>query len=100
MAKTTALTSAQQRSRPSDDLVSALTGYVCLELRINVVKPMSAATMPPINIHTALSVGEPVKKRDTSELKEFVALMPTTMRAIPPMRMASDNILFIVIFGL
>jgi hypothetical protein len=29
--------------------------------------------MPAMSIQTALSVGEPVKNRDTSELKEFVA---------------------------
>jgi hypothetical protein len=38
-----------------------------------------AAVMPPINIQTALSVGEPVKNLDTSELKEFVALIPKIM---------------------
>ena len=40
--------------------------------------------MPPINIQTALSVGEPVKNLDTSELKEFVALIPKIMSTTPP----------------
>jgi hypothetical protein len=31
---------------------------------------MTAATMPPMSIQTALSVGEPVKNRDTSELND------------------------------
>ncbi len=44
---------------------------------------MTAATAPPMSIQTALSVGEPVKKRETSELKEFVALMPMMMRYDP-----------------
>jgi len=32
--------------------------------------PMTVAATPPIISQTALSVGEPVKKRETSELKE------------------------------
>lgn len=35
-----------------------------------------AAITPPMSIQTALSVGEPVKNLDTSEVKEFVALTP------------------------
>jgi hypothetical protein len=31
------------------------------------------ATTPPSNIHIALSVGEPVKKREMSELNDVVA---------------------------
>src|SRR4051812_1685980 len=42
-------------------------------------RPIAAATPPPMSIQTALSVGEPVKNRNTSELKEFVALTPATM---------------------
>jgi len=34
------------------------------------------ATIPPISIHIALSAGEPVKNRETSELNESVAATP------------------------
>jgi hypothetical protein len=54
--------------------------------------------MPPMSIQTALSVGDPVKNLETSELKEFVALMPTTMRTMPPTSRARDIILFIMAF--
>ena len=37
---------------------------------------MPAEAMPPIKSQTVLFVGEPVKKRETSELNEFDALMP------------------------
>jgi hypothetical protein len=40
-------------------------------------------------------VGEPVKKRETSELKEFIALMPKTISTIPPINRAREMILFI-----
>ena len=36
--------------------------------------PMEAATMPPISIQTALSVGEPVKNRETSELNDLLTI--------------------------
>ena len=54
--------------------------------------------MPPINIQTALSVGEPVKNLDTSELKEFMALIPKIMSTTPPTSRARETILFITIF--
>jgi hypothetical protein len=53
------------------------------------------ATIPPISIHIALSVGEPVKKRETSELNDFVAETPKTTRTIPPTSIASKTALFI-----
>ena len=34
---------------------------------------MTAAMMPPMSIQIALSVGDPVKNLETSELNEFVA---------------------------
>ena len=37
---------------------------------------MMAAMAPPMSIQTALSVGDPVKNLETSELKELVALTP------------------------
>ena len=57
-----------------------------------------AAVMPPINIQTALSVGEPVKNLDTSELKEFVALIPKMMSTTPPTSRARETILFMPAF--
>jgi hypothetical protein len=48
------------------------------------------ATTPPINIHIALSVGEPVKKREMSELSDSDAMTPNTMRRIPTARRASE----------
>ena len=53
-----------------------------------------AAMIPQMSIQMALSVGEPVKNRDTSELNEFVALMPMMMSTIPPMSSARETILF------
>jgi hypothetical protein len=53
------------------------------------------ATIPPIIIHIALSVGEPVKNRETSELNDFVAATPKTTRTIPPARIAAEINLFI-----
>jgi hypothetical protein len=55
------------------------------------------ATIPPIIIHIALSVGEPVKKRETSELNDFVAVTPKTTRTMPPAKTASAISLFIFI---
>ena len=59
-------------------------------------RPTAAATQPPMIIQTALSVGEPVKKRETSELNEFVALIPRTRSMTPPMSRASESRLFTV----
>src|SRR6185295_3062773 len=59
-------------------------------------KPITAAAMPPISVHTALSVGDPVKNRETSELNEFVAVTPMTMSTTPPARRAREIILFIM----
>jgi hypothetical protein len=56
---------------------------------------MMIATIPPIIIHIALSVGEPVKNLETSELNDFVAATPKTTRTIPPARIASEISLFI-----
>src|ERR1700736_3201939 len=53
---------------------------------------MDAAT-PPTNIHIALSVGEPVKKREMSELNDVDAMMPNTISRIPAARRASETAL-------
>jgi hypothetical protein len=48
-----------------------------------------------MSIQMALSVGDPVKNLETSELKESVALIPTRMRTMPPTSRAREMILFI-----
>ena len=53
------------------------------------------ATIPPSIIHIALSVGEPVKNREMSEVNEFVAETPKTTRTMPPARITSEVSLFI-----
>ena len=53
---------------------------VCLQLLNDIARPVTAAMLPPMSIQTALSVGEPVKNRDTSEPKEFVELMKRVRR--------------------
>ena len=57
-------------------------------------KPKVAANRPPISIQTELLVGDPVKNLDTSELKEFMALIPTIMSATPPTSTAMETSLF------
>jgi hypothetical protein len=59
--------------------------------------PTTDATTPPTNIHIALSVGEPVKKREMSEVNDVDAMMPKTMSRIPPARSASETALFIFV---
>jgi hypothetical protein len=59
---------------------------------------MIAVKVPAMSIQTALSVGEPVKNLETSELKELVALNPAMMSATPPMRNMREMILFIITF--
>jgi hypothetical protein len=61
--------------------------------------PTAAATTPPSNIQTALSVGDPVKNLDTSELNEFMALMPKMMSTTPAMMSAMETMLFITVFA-
>jgi hypothetical protein len=76
----------------------AVVGQVCFQARSVDARPMAAATMPPMSIQMALSVGEPVKNRDRSELKEFVALMPMMINTTPPTSRARERILFITSF--
>jgi len=70
----------------------------CFQLRHVNAKPMMLAIVPPISIQMALSVGDPVKNLETSELKEFVALIPRTINTIPPTSRARANILFTTAF--
>jgi hypothetical protein len=51
------------------------------------------ATTPPTNIHIALSVGEPVKKREMSELIDVDAMTPNTISRTPPARRANETAL-------
>src|ERR1051325_11720785 len=60
------------------------------------ITPTMVVTTPPISIHTALSVGEPVKNRATSELNESMAMTPKTISTMPPARSASENALFMI----
>ena len=76
----------------------SIESQACFDPRIVIVSPATVATMPPMSIQMALSVGEPVKNWDTSELKEFVALMPTIMSTTPPTRRAREKVLFITSF--
>jgi hypothetical protein len=62
--------------------------------RNNPTSPIMIATTPPTSIHIALSVGEPVKNREMSELNDFDAATPKIVRRIPPARMASETALF------
>ena len=48
------------------------------------------STTPPISIHMALSVGDPVKNREMSEPSDFDALMPKTSSSTPAARNASE----------
>jgi hypothetical protein len=61
---------------------------------------MMTAMTPPISIQIALSVGDPVKNLDTSELKESVALNPTTLSNTNQTRMSVATRLVIKDFQL
>jgi len=74
------------------------TAQTGLGLRNSVASPTTAETMPPMSIQTALSVGDPVKNRETSELNELVALTPMMMSTTPPASSAREMILFIMDF--
>jgi hypothetical protein len=55
---------------------------------------MMLAATPPIKSQTALSVGESVKKRDTLEPSELLALIPKTISIIPTAKSAMQIGLF------
>ena len=57
--------------------------------------PTIPITTPPTSNHMDLFVGDPVKNRDTSEPNELFALMPNTVRMIPPANSAIKMTLFI-----
>jgi hypothetical protein len=58
--------------------------------------PMTDATTPPSNIQIALSVGDPVKKREMSEVNDVDAMTPNTISRIPPARRASETALLML----
>jgi len=60
--------------------------------------PQIVAAMPPSKSQTALSVGFPVKNRETSELNESVALTPQIIKAMPTPNTANPIALFIMLF--
>jgi len=57
--------------------------------------PTIAIINPPVINQTVLSVGDPVKKREMSELSEFEALVPYTIKIMPAARSALEMVLFI-----
>lgn len=74
-------------------------GLAARERKVAAAPPAIRARTPAINIHTDLSVGEPVKNRDTSEPNESIAITPMTIRTIPTMTKAVDTMLFILCFS-
>lgn len=56
--------------------------------------PMTLATAPPISSHVAVSVGEPVKTRDTLEPSELLALTPKKVKIMPTTNSAMEIGLF------
>lgn len=74
---------------------AATFGQPGFEPRNVPTRPMTAEMIHPMGIQTALSVGDPVKNLETSELNEFVALIPMTISATPPTSRATETILSI-----
>jgi hypothetical protein len=58
--------------------------------------PKTAEAIPPVSIHMDLSVGLPVKNRETSELKESAALIPNIVNTIPTTSSTIPNDLFMI----
>jgi hypothetical protein len=76
-----------------------LHSQTVFDLRNRPSSPRTVTTTPPSNIHIDLSVAEPVKNREMSELDESYALMPKINRRMPPARTASEIALFIYILS-
>jgi hypothetical protein len=68
-----------------------------LALNEKPANPATVATTPPINIHIALSVGDPVKNREKSEPIESDALTPNMINMMPTTSSTSDIGDFILI---
>jgi hypothetical protein len=71
------------------------SAQACFDPRITPNRPMKPTMTPAMSIQTALSVGDPVKNLETSELNEFVACTPKIMSITPPMSRTIEIILFI-----
>ena len=70
--------------------------YLDRDRIMNPPKPATARMIPPTSIQMDLSVGEPVKNWETSELKESIALIPKMIRMTPPTRRAIEIIWFMM----
>jgi len=68
---------------------------VAFDPRSKPTRPKTVATTPPTSIHIDLSVAEPVKNLEMSELDESYALMPKIKRSTPPASSAIEIVLFI-----
>jgi hypothetical protein len=60
------------------------------DLRDKPTSPKTVTTPPTTTIQIDLSVAEPVKNREMSELVESYALMPMIRRMMPPARIANE----------
>ena len=60
------------------------------ELRSKPNSPTMPITIPPISNHMVLSVGEPVKNRDTPELNDSEALTPQMINKIPTINSTTE----------
>jgi hypothetical protein len=67
--------------------------YAVFEVRNNPVRPSAVAATPPTNIHIDLSVADPLKNREMSELVESRAPIPSTRRGMPPAGMGKEMVL-------
>ena len=69
---------------PIQDLGEWWTQALVVRDRKPAVTPAAiSATMPATNIQTDLSVGVPVKNRDTSDPNESMAITPITTSVMP-----------------
>jgi hypothetical protein len=71
--------------------------YRILERWKSITNPATTPIAPPTKSQMVLSLGEPVKRRDTSELNDWEAFIPKTMRMIPTASSAMEIAWFIVV---
>ncbi len=60
-------------------------------LQNKLTRPSTAHAIPLTSSHVVLSVGEPVKVRDSWEPKELLELIPSTSSTTPAARSATAN---------
>jgi hypothetical protein len=65
------------------DALLAGQGFVLPRLKVKPSIPTTVQATPPARNHMAFSLGLPVRKRDTSDLRDFEAEMPQMMSMIP-----------------